>query len=111
MNADTSTMYRRTDPDTSREAALSAAPRAGSQKAMLLRAFALAGGIGLTDEEAASVTRLDANRACCWWKRCSELRAAGFIADTGRRRPGVAGERRMVCAITESGRMAAEGSK
>ena len=101
--------YRTTDPATSRAGAASVRVRAGSQKAQLLRAYAMAGPHGLTDEEAAYVTRLADHRSCCWWKRCSELRAAGLIADTGNQRRGQAGESRMVCVITTDGHSAVEG--
>lgn len=106
----TYTMRRNTDPATSHAAATSAAPRTGSQKATLLRAYAIAGDIGLTDEEAASITRLDQRPSCCWWKRCSDLRRDGFIEATGRARAGQAGDRRMVCAITPEGRLAVMGA-
>lgn len=100
---------RHTDHSTSQQAAKAVAMRAGSQQHMLLRAYGMAGGVGLTDEEAASVTRLDQRPSCCWWKRCSELRQAGYISDTGRTRTSVAGEQRMVCEITEAGRTALGG--
>ena len=108
MAATSPPAYRTTDPATSREGAIAVRPRAESQKARLLRAYSLAGPFGLTDEEAAYITRLSDNRSCCWWKRCSELRAGGFIASTGNQRKGQAGESRMVCAITTDGDNAAD---
>ena len=108
MAASNAPAYRTTDPATSRAGAASVRVRAGSQKALLLRAYSLAGPFGLTDEEAAYITRLSDNRSCCWWKRCSELRAGGFIASTGNQRKGQAGESRMVCAITTDGNTAVE---
>jgi hypothetical protein len=39
-------------------------------------------------------------------RRCSELRQAGLIVDTGDRRPTVTGSAAMVCAITDAGRRA-----
>lgn len=109
FDTDPTPLARASDPATSHRAAKSAAIRSGSQKHTLLRAYAMAGGVGLTDEEAASVTRLDQARSCCWWKRCSELRQAGYISDTGRTRTSVAGEQRMVCEITAAGRAAVAG--
>ena len=98
-----SNAYRTTDPATSRNGAEAVKHRAPSQRDRLLRAFDLAGPIGLTDEEAAYVTRLSESRRACWWKRCSELRGLGFIAPTGEERQGDAGSARMVSAITDAG--------
>ena len=97
---------RATDPDTSRTAARRATVRAGRSRARLLASYAVddvfAGNGGLTDEQAAEWAGV--HPRSCWWKRCSELRHAGLIADTGERRPGAAGPPRMVCAITDAGR-------
>jgi hypothetical protein len=90
--------YRSTDPSTSAEGARSVAYRAGSQKALLLRAYVDTNG--LTDEEAAAVAGLS---HIGFWKRCAELRRDGFIEDTGTTRTGVAGVNCMVCEITEAG--------
>jgi hypothetical protein len=103
FNVDPHGMARSSDPDTSRDAAQQVRYRAGSQVMRLLDAFARAGRMGLTDEQAADVTGLSANRAACWWRRCSDLRDAGYIVDTGERRMGMAGAPRMVCAITDTG--------
>jgi hypothetical protein len=93
---------RDTDPDTSRAATRSLGVRAGSQRHTLLQAYATATG-GLTDEEAGTVTGLADTPRCCYWKRCSELRQAGYIAPTGGARASTAGEMQQVCAITETG--------
>jgi hypothetical protein len=93
------------DPDTSHAAAKGAARTAGGQKRRLLAAYAAAAD-GLTDDEAGEATGLLAGGAG-FWKRCAELRNAGLIADTGRRRPGPEHNKpRMVCVITPDGRAA-----
>ncbi len=89
---------RTQDYPTSREGAESVAYRAGSQKALLLAAYAAAGDRGLTDEEAHDAAGIP-DRAC-WWKRCNELRADGRIVPTGEERPGIAGVNRIVCRRT-----------
>lgn len=97
---------------TSHQAARAVRLRAGSARALLLAQYAHAAegrrkdiGIhppdGLTDQEAATLAAVPT--MSCWWKRCSELRTAGLIADTGKRRPGVAGDPRIACAITARG--------
>jgi hypothetical protein len=101
---------RHTDPATSHDGARSVTVRAGSQKARLLAQYAAAAqawldGValipGLTDDEAAIGAYLTHT---CYWKRCSEMREDGLIADTGRTRPGpLHGEARMVCVITDAG--------
>ena len=95
---------RSTDPITSHEAALSVTVRAGSQQAQLLQAYADAGALGLTDDEAGVNTGLAAKPGCCWWKRCSELRQAGYIVPIGNvTRLSRAGENQQVCGITNAG--------
>ena len=42
------------------------------------------------------------------WKRCSELREAGLIQDTGQRRDSTYGSEVMVCRITSKGSEAYE---
>lgn len=96
---------RRTDPRTS-DGTKTATMRAGTQRHRLLKAYGdtnadLKGG--LTDEEAmelAQGVRHDSEYAT----RCSELRNAGWIADTGSDRKGATGTPRIVCAITDMGR-------
>ena len=92
-------LFRETDPDTSRDGAKAVQPRKGSQQYILLKAYAERLR-GLTDEEAGDYTGLSANRKCCYWKRCSELRHAGLIADCNVRRNSSAGSPQMVCVIT-----------
>lgn len=94
---------RRSDPDTSAAGGDSVAYRAGSQKARLLREYAVS--LDLTDEEAAGAAGL--SMRSCWWKRCSELRQDGMIEPVpGAKRLGTAGDYQMVCRITDAGRAA-----
>lgn len=102
---------RHTDPGTSHQAAESVAVRAGSQRHMLLLAYAKAGDYGLTNDEAGVVTRLADRTGCCYWKRCGELRDAGYVTDTGRTRTSRAGEAQGVRAITPAGLAALYGEQ
>jgi hypothetical protein len=70
------TDVRDTDPETSEMAAHSVALRAGSQRAIILEAYA--DGTALIDEQAAA--RAEVHPRSCWWKRCSELRQGGYTA-------------------------------
>lgn len=86
---------------TSKAGAKSLTVRAGSQRALLLSRYALE---SLTDEEAGKASNLSSHPKCCYWKRCSELRQAGYIATTGVWRRSSAGVYQHVCAITWEGR-------
>lgn len=90
---------RRTDPVTSRSATTTL--KADSQRAKLLYAYLRHGD--MTDEEAGNVTGLSSLPKCCYWKRCSELRQAGFIRTTGITRLSSAGEWQQICRITDDG--------
>ena len=94
---------RNGDATTSRAPLPSLAIRAGSQRHKLLKQYGAA-PYGLTDEQAGQVSGLADLPRCCYWKRCSELRQAGFIAPTGITRLSTADEAQQVCAITEAGR-------
>jgi hypothetical protein len=96
---------RRTDPDTSVAAALAHPLLRSSQRLQLLRAFDLVRS-GLTDEEAGEIAGI---RRVADTRRCSELRKAALIADTGDRRPTSTGSMAMVCQITETGCIALGG--
>lgn len=98
---------RNGDGATSRAALPNLAVRAGSQRAHLLAEYAEHDG--LTDEEAGLVSGLADYPRCCYWKRCSELRQAGFIRPTGETRLSTAGEAQQVCAITQAGREVLNG--
>jgi hypothetical protein len=97
-------LFRSADPITSVLGAGDVKPRRGSQQALLLAEYAHRDG--LTDEEAGLFSGLLSRPKCCYWKRCSELRAKGLIAVTGETRLSSAGSAMQVCAITEAGRNA-----
>lgn len=97
---DARTIARTTDPATSKAGARDVAIRAGSQKARLLRAYELAGAHGLTDEEAGYVAHMEQTG---YWKRCSELRAAGLIVATGEQRRSRSGSMQAVHALSALG--------
>lgn len=95
---------RNSDPATSKEAGKRIAIRAGSQRALILAAYFYYRE--LTDYEAGQVTSFGDPLKfpnCCYWKRCSELRQAGFIEPTGHTRLSPAGQYQQVCRITEAG--------
>ena len=92
---------RANDPDTSSKAAQNLGVRAGSQRELLLSRYAVA---DMTDEEAGHASGLAMLPKCCYWKRCSELRQAGYIIPTGEVRHSSAGVDQQVCEITQAGR-------
>lgn len=94
---------RKDDPETSKKAGRKLKIRAGTQQWLLLKAYS-ANLSGMTDEEAGVFTGLDKFRRCCYWKRCSELRQAGYIAPTGEERESTANRMQRVCVITDLGR-------
>ena len=94
---------RNGDGHTSRSPLPGLSIRAGSQRAILLATYAQHGD-GLTDEEAGNLSGLSKLPRCCYWKRCSELRQAGYLTVTGDTRTSTAGEAQQVCSITEAGR-------
>ena len=87
--------HRKNDRDTSIEGAESVAYRAGSQKDKLLKAYATAYPLPLTDEEAASLAGLP--MTSCYWKRCGELRQDGKIIELSLTKKGSAGVERILC--------------
>jgi len=91
---------RANDPATSTKAAQNLSVRAGSQRAQLLAQY---DADSMTDEEAGHASGLAMLPKCCYWKRCSELRQAGYIATTGVTRTSSAGVEQQVCAITQAG--------
>jgi hypothetical protein len=84
------TRARASDPATSRAAARSLDTR--TILGQLCAAYADAGAVGLTDEEAG--TRVGKAGA---WKRCSDLRRLGYIVATGETRTGSSGREGIVC--------------
>ena len=97
---------RNTDPVTSHLAAVGS-PGRTTQLHRLLLAFALTGR-SLSDEQAAEEAGVSPRS--CWWKRCSELRETGMIAQftDEQNRPlyvtSSQGKRVMACVITPQGR-------
>ena len=92
---------RANDEATSKAGAKSLRVRAGSQRALLLSRYE---ADSMTDEEAGHASGLAMLPKCCYWKRCSELRQAGYIAVTGSVRVSSAGVEQQVCEITQEGR-------
>ena len=99
---------RNTDPMTSHKAGNGVSVRSGTQRGVILRAY-LSGEY--TDDEIGVLTgyadqQLHPN--CNYWKRCSELRQAGYITPTGEVRKSRANVDQQICAITPAGRAALE---
>lgn len=92
---------RRNDAATSKAGAKSLTVRAGSQRAKLLATYFREQY--LTDEEAGRASGLALLPKCCYWKRCSELRQAGYIKPNGKTRISSAGVEQQVCHITAEG--------
>lgn len=88
---------RRTDPATSHQAAADTAPLADTNRQLALRLLRANPG-GLTDYELAALSGLQQNSV---GKRRGELRDAGLVEDSGRRRPGPSGSRCIVWVAVE----------
>ena len=80
-------------PDTSVSAAASLQPDAPTIRLEVLRAIRAAGDQGLTADEVALRLRLTPFTTR---PRCTELRAAGLIEDSGRRRANASGRQAIV---------------
>jgi hypothetical protein len=92
---------RASDPDTSHAAANAFSTwRMGSHKVILWEAYIEV--VEGTDYEVACAAGIPLDTE--YATRCSELRNAGLIEDTGKRRPGGKSAERMVCRITQYGR-------
>ena len=91
---------RRNDGATSGAGAKAMTVRAGSQRQLLLAQY---DEEPMTDEEAGNASGLSSLPKCCYWKRCSELRQAGYIRPTGKTRVSSAGVEQQVCEITDEG--------
>lgn len=96
-------LFRSADPITSAQGAADVKHRRVSQAMLLLSMYEYA---DLTDEQAGNLSGLAQRPKCCYWKRCSELRAKGWIAPTGETRLSSAGSAMQICAITAEGRKA-----
>lgn len=86
--------------DTSAQAARELEPSVARLRGMVLDAFRGAGVAGLTADEVAGRLRLS---VLAVRPRVSELRKAGLVIDTGRRRANRSGRSAMVLRITEGG--------
>lgn len=75
-------LFRTHDPHTSQDGAVSVRARRGSQADRLEVAIRAAGAAGLTAYEAGEITGL-VDSGSGYWKRVSELHAAGRIVYTG----------------------------
>jgi hypothetical protein len=95
---------RRDNGTTSTSGAKAMTVRAGSQRATLLATYY--SEQYLTDEEAGKVSGLASLPKCCYWKRCSELRQAGYIKPNGKTRVSTAGVEQQICHITAEGILA-----
>jgi hypothetical protein len=74
----------------------------GSQKHLLLLAYKDQPN-GLIDEEAGTISGLRKIRSCGYWKKCSELRKAGYIQPTGNTRKSECNKNQSVSKITSRG--------
>lgn len=86
------------DYETSVNADVKMALSAPNLRAKMLESYVAAGSDGLTDDEAARDAGL---LDTCYWKRCNELRQAGLIRNTGRKRIGLSGVKRIVCEVVK----------
>lgn len=95
---------RNSDPETSHQAAAAAALRAGTDRALALRALTRAGDRGLTDFELEGKTGI---KQTSIGKRRGELVRSGYVEFAGMKRPAPSGSPAMVWRITERGLQAA----
>jgi hypothetical protein len=95
---------RNSDPQTSKDAGNSEEIkiRWGSQRHLILSVYN-ENPDGLIDEQVGEISGLIENRSCCYWKRCSELRQAGYIELTGEKSKSNCGYDQRVCKITQKG--------
>lgn len=95
---------RAADPEVSRRAARDVKPRTGTQRGKILAVIAAKGDHGATSEEAADASGVSFSRSS--GPRIAELLRDGYLADTGRTRPGSLGSDQRVLVATERGREA-----
>lgn len=86
-------LARKSDPETSHQAAKDATPRAGTHRARALAELRSAGEHGLTDFELAARTGIAQTSIGV---RRKELVDAGFVRDSGRVRPAPSGSAAIV---------------
>jgi hypothetical protein len=109
MSDDPSHLHRRNDPDTSVEAAGSAARRAGVDRRRVWRYAVACGDDGYTHKELerAMAVLLDSERAkeiSTYRSRSNDLVLMGMVIDTGRRRQNLPSKRNRIVwrALTPS---------
>ena len=95
---------RNTDPETSKAVGQDGKTIVnwGNQRHKLLSVYK-DNPQGLIDEEAGNLSGLRDIRSCCYWKRCSELRQAGYLKDTGMTKKSEANKDQLISKITEQG--------
>lgn len=100
--------YRKGDPATSIAAGIASSVRTGSQRALILSLYATHHDPdGLTAWDIGQLSGYVEKPGACWWKRVSELVAAGLLEQvTTRRTP--TGQRQRACIITDAGRAKVE---
>lgn len=96
--------YRRTDPDTSRQAAKDNQPRRNAQQERILAALAAVGDYGATDDAVAHRVGLPGNTVAT---RRRELEQLGLVERTTERRRTSSGSTAIVFRVTEAGAAAA----
>jgi plasmid replication initiation protein len=87
------------DIDTSIEAASAVAQVSGPVRRMVYHAIGEVGGRGLTSYELADRLRMEHGTV---QPRTSELKALGFIRDTGQRRPNKRGRNAIVWVVASN---------
>lgn len=90
--------YVKTSP-TSADAALRAEPRAGTDRATVLRILVIAGDYGCTDEELQTISNLDPSTER---PRRVELERGGWIKDSGKTRKTRSGRSAVVWIAVEA---------
>jgi hypothetical protein len=98
LASDVRKMARATDPDTSHEAAQDAAGNSDKHRALALRLLEEAGPDGLTDFDLAAATGIQQTSI---GKRRGELRDAGLVINSGRKRPSPSGSAAIVWVAVE----------
>lgn len=93
--------FRRTDPDTSRLAAVQVYPRTGTQRERVLLAINAAGDTGAIPYEIEAATRINYRSLT---PRIGELKAGGWVVGTGNTRTGNMGAEQEILVVTEKAR-------
>lgn len=93
--------FRRTDPDTSRLAAVQVYPRTGTQRERVLMAIHGAGDTGAIPYEIEAATGINYRSLT---PRIGELKAGGWVAGTGDTRTGNMGAEQEILVVTEKTR-------